>query len=98
MIKKGIGRQPDNICCLILTILSKNKACDCYVDLILIDLSKKKIAIVIVTSFVIAASKKLHLFVSIFARMVFQLSILGSRVISLCSPPGVSSVSLSPSE
>ena len=39
MIRKGNGRQPDNICCLIPIILSKNKACDCYCHQILIDLS-----------------------------------------------------------
>ena len=41
MIRKGNGRQPDNICYLILTISSKNKACDCYCHLILSDLPKK---------------------------------------------------------
>ena len=49
MIRKGNGRQPDNICYLILIILSKNKACDCYCHLILIDLSKKKTVTVTVS-------------------------------------------------
>ena len=40
MIRKGTGRQPDNICFLILNILSKNKACDCHCHLI--GLSKNK--------------------------------------------------------
>ena len=35
------GRQPENMCYLILIILSKNEACDCYCHLIPIDLSKK---------------------------------------------------------
>ena len=35
-------RQPDNICYLILIFPSKNKACDCYCHLILIDLAKKR--------------------------------------------------------
>ena len=51
--KKGNGRQPDNICCLIPITLSKNKACDCCRYLILIGLLKK--VIVIVALFVIAA-------------------------------------------
>ena len=48
MIRKGTGRQPDDMCYLILIILSKNKACDCYCHLILIDLSKNRMVIVIV--------------------------------------------------
>ena len=41
MIRKGTRSQPDNICHLLLSILSKNKACDCNCHLILIDLPKK---------------------------------------------------------
>ena len=49
MIRKGNGRQPDNICYLIQITLSKYEACDCYCHPILIDLPiffKKKIVIV----------------------------------------------------
>ena len=69
MIRKGNGRQPDNICYLCLIILSKKKACDCYGHLVVIDLSKKEKIIVFVIPLVIAASKKI--FVSIAAGMAY---------------------------
>ena len=69
--RKATGQY---ICHLVPIILSKNKACDCYCHLILIDLSKKlRIVFVLVILFVIAASIKLHLFVSIAAGTVIVL-------------------------
>ena len=51
MIRKGNGRQPDNICYLFLIILSPNKTCDCYRYLVLIDLSKKIVITVVCLHF-----------------------------------------------
>ena len=42
MTGKGTRSQLDNVCYLMLILLSKKKACDYYCDLVLIDLSKKK--------------------------------------------------------
>ena len=41
-------RRPDNMCYLILIILSKKKACDYYRHLILIDLSKKRRNVIVI--------------------------------------------------
>ena len=70
MIRKGNGTQPDNICRLILIILSKIKACDCYCHLILIDLPKNRNCNCYAYLIRNYHTKKLELFVKVALRMV----------------------------